>query len=431
MDLQTLQALESALSSSPQNNHLRKQVAKGYYNLRLFDQAKTHLYLLLKSETSNEIIKLLAECYLRLGNTSTGLVICEEVLSKELDEEVVSTYLQLLINDGQHKEAIEQYESFQQQLPDWSNELIEIQLQIPNYEDEDEEEEEDTDDVFFDTPDMDFSFVGGMDQLKKVIQLNFILPIISPDTFEAYGKKTGTSILLFGPPGCGKTLIAKALAGELDSNAIAVESIDILDKWMGHSEKNLHKKFELARNQTPCILFFDEIDALSRKREETKRSNISSQFLKELDGLKSNNEGLLIVGTTNSPWNMDPAFLRPGRFDRIYFVAPPNERERIEILQLSLANKPINQIDYTEIASKTNYYSGADLIKLIDLTIEDKLLASMNSNKIERINTKDILKNVSQVKPSTKEWLSKAKRYALMNQNTGIYDDLLNYLDSL
>ena len=145
---------------------------------------------------------------------------------------------------------------------------------------------------------------------------------------------------------------------------ISVGLNDILDMWIGNSEKNLHDIFEVARENKPCVLFFDEIDALAASRSDMKKSagkQLINQFLQELDGMNSDNDGVLIIGATNTPWHLDQAFRRPGRFDRIIFVPPPDAAARESILQLKLQGKPIDKIDYKEIAEKTKDFSGADL----------------------------------------------------------------------
>ena len=147
-----------------------------------------------------------------------------------------------------------------------------------------------------------------------------------------------------------------------------------------------------------------------------------------MDGIDSQNEGLLILGATNSPWHMDSAFLRPGRFDRIIFVPPPDEDAREQILKLQLADKPVKEIDHRKIAAKTNDFSGADIKMLVDLVVEDKLRVSMKTGNVEAITTKDLLGKCKKVRPSTKEWFNTARNYALYSNVSGIYDDIKNYL---
>jgi len=249
--------------------------------------------------------------------------------------------------------------------------------------------------------------------------------------YKAYGKKTGGGILLYGPPGCGKTYIAKATAGQVNARFISVGLNDILDMWIGNSEKNLHAIFELARENVPCVLFFDEIDALGASRTDMKQSSgrhLINQFLQELDGLGNENEGILILGATNTPWHLDPAFRRPGRFDRIIFVPPPDAKAREAILKLKMQGKPAAEIDYHGLAEKLEHYSGADIEALIDIAIEHKIEASLTEGIPRPIVTKDLLQASKKHKPSTQEWFATAKNFALFSNDTGLYDDVLTYL---
>jgi SpoVK/Ycf46/Vps4 family AAA+-type ATPase len=200
---------------------------------------------------------------------------------------------------------------------------------------------------------------------------------------------------------------------------------------MGNSEKNLHSVFQQARDNSPCVLFFDEVDALGASRSDLKQSSmrhVINQFLAEMDGVEKSNEGVLILAATNAPWSVDGAFRRPGRFDRILFVAPPDEAGRVEILKQQLRDKPVDNIDVNAIAKVTAEYSGADLKALIDIAVEGKLMDSLAKGSIEKITTKDILKAVKQHKATTAEWFSTARNYALYANETGLYDEILQYL---
>jgi SpoVK/Ycf46/Vps4 family AAA+-type ATPase len=273
--------------------------------------------------------------------------------------------------------------------------------------------------------------VGGMETVKKEIELKIIKPLLHPELYKAYGKKVGGGILLYGPPGCGKTFLAKATAGQVNARFISVGLNDILDMWIGNSDKNLHEIFELGRHNTPCILFIDEIDALGASRSDMKQSagrHLINQFLQELDGIDKSNEGVLIIGATNTPWNLDPAFRRPGRFDRIIFVPPPDETTRESILKLKLKNKPIEAIDYSQLAKKTENYSGADIDAIIDIAIELKLESSFTDGIPKPIETKDLLSAIKKHKASTQEWFMTAKNFAMFANDAGLYDDILSYL---
>jgi len=431
MDKTTLEALETALQSSPDNVALRTQIAKGWYGVGNYKKAKEHFTALIQASNNREAKKDLARCYFHLKNYSPGIIICEEILEQEKDVSIMSLYLQSLINTRQTAQAIEQYQEYHEDYG-WYDREIEKQLKITTDFSDFMSEDDDEDDMFLEKPDLDFSGIGGMENVKEEIRMKIIQPLENPELFKAFGKAAGGGILLYGPPGCGKTYISKATAGEISSRFLSVGLEEVLDMWIGNSEKNLHEKFEIARRNNPCVLFFDEIDAVGSKRSDLRQSggrNLINQFLKELDGADSKNDGVLILGATNSPWHMDSAFLRPGRFDRIIFVPPPDEKSREAIITLVIKDKPSVDIDCAKVATKTKGFSGADIKLLVDLATEDSLRASMKSGKIVPITTKDLLKQVKNVRPSTKDWFNTARNYALYSNSSGLYDDILQYLD--
>ena len=237
---------------------------------------------------------------------------------------------------------------------------------------------------------------------------------------------------MYGPPGCGKTFIARATAGEIDAKFITIGLHDILDMWMGNSEKNLHEVFEIARQNKPCVLFIDEVDALGASRADMRQSamrQIINQFLAELDGVKDSNEGVLILAATNAPWSVDSAFRRPGRFDRVIFVAPPDEESRKEIIESLLKDRPAEKIDAKDIAKVTAGYSGADLKALVDIATESKLEESMLKGSLQPITQKELIKAIKVHKATTAEWFGTARNYALYANETGLYDEILQYLN--
>lgn len=201
--------------------------------------------------------------------------------------------------------------------------------------------------------------------------------------------------------------------------------------WIGNSEKNLHELFQQARRNKPCVVFFDEVDALGASRSDMRHSggrHLINQFLSELDGVQDDNEGLLILAATNAPWHLDNAFRRPGRFDRILFVPPPDLPARASILQLMLAGKPADGIEFDKIAKKTPEFSSADLKAIVDLAVEAKLRDAMKSGSLQPLRTKDLVAAAGQVKPSTREWFATARNYALYSNQGGVYDEILKYL---
>lgn len=280
-------------------------------------------------------------------------------------------------------------------------------------------------------PRVSFQDVGGMDHVKEEIRMKIIGPMTHPELYAAYGKAIGGGILMYGPPGCGKTHLARATAGEVQAYFLAVGISDVLDMWIGQSEKNLHELFQQARDHKPCVLFFDEVDALGAARSDMRHSasrHLINQFLSELDGVQYSNEGVLVLAATNAPWHLDAAFRRPGRFDRVLFVPPPDAQARESILRILCRQKPVSDLDYVRLSGLTEHYSGADLKAVVDLAIEQKLREAIKEGLPKPLGTKDLTAAVKTVKPSTKEWFSSARNYALYSNQGGIYDDIIRYL---
>jgi SpoVK/Ycf46/Vps4 family AAA+-type ATPase len=281
-------------------------------------------------------------------------------------------------------------------------------------------------------PDVTFADVGGMAEVKERIRMAIIYPLQRPEVFAAYGKRAGGGLLLYGPPGCGKTYLARATAGEVGARFLSIGISDILDMWHGQSEQKLHALFQSARRARPAVLFFDEIEAIGGNRLDMRQHfqrTLVNQFLAELDGADSDNDGILVIGATNAPWHVDAALRRPGRFDHIVFVAPPDEAARREILRLHLRGKPAAEdVEVARLAHETEGYSGADLRALVDVAAETALQAALRSGQIQPLSTALLLRALRDRKPSTVEWLSTAKNYALYSNEGGLYDDVAAYL---
>lgn len=431
MNENTIQGLKDALRHSPDNVPLRLLLAETLYSLNRFGEAEAEFATILKFSDESKAKLGLARIYFQNGRYSACNVILEELIDGGNSEPgVLVLYARALLKENEMGKAIEIYQKVLAIDPFYQDEELDAWLRtrhvnpLTEYDDG-------LDDRFLEKPDINFSYVGGMDAVKKEIDLKIIKPLKHPELYKAYGKKVGGGILLYGPPGCGKTFIARATAGEIKARFINVSLNDILDMWIGNSEKNLHEIFELARHNTPCVLFIDEIDALGASRSDMKQSggrHLINQFLQELDGISSNNEGVLILGATNTPWNLDPAFRRPGRFDRIIFVPPPDEAGREAILRLKLNDKPTEGIDWVQLARKTEHFSGADLDAMIDLAIEAKLESAFADGIPKPLNTKDLLEAAKKHKPSTQEWFGTAKNFALFANESGLYDEILTYM---
>ena len=284
---------------------------------------------------------------------------------------------------------------------------------------------------FMERPDVKFEDVGGMESVKEEIRMKILYPLKNPDLFKAYGKKAGGGVLLYGPPGCGKTLISRATAGEIEANFLSIGIHQILDLYIGESEKNMHRLFEIARDNSPAILFFDEVDALAADRRDMRKSagrTLINQFLAEMDGNVANNDGVLVLGATNAPWHIDPAFRRPGRFDRVLFVPPPDEEARKDIIAVLARGKPIADLDAKGLAQKTKDFSGADLKAIFDTAVERSLSQAMKRGQVVPITQRDLVEVAKSMKPSTKAWFESAKNYALYSNQGGFYNDILSFL---
>jgi len=281
-------------------------------------------------------------------------------------------------------------------------------------------------------PEITFADVGGLDDVKQAIKMKIIKPFLTPGLFEKFKKKSGGGLLFFGPPGCGKTFIARATAGECKAHFKPVRITDILDPYFGQSEQNISAIFSVARAQKPCILFFDEIDSIGFNRAKTSTDMMRSvvdQLLSEIDGIDSNTEKILIIGATNMPWDVDPALRRPGRFDKTIFVPPPDQNAREVIFQLKMVGKPCDeQIDYTVLAKESELFSGADIENVIDLATENVLEEILTTGVERNITQEDLLAALKNTKPSTIEWLRTISNYVKYANQSGFYDEVRNYL---
>jgi transitional endoplasmic reticulum ATPase len=438
-----LQALREALRLSPNNTALRQHLAEMLLSQGKPDEAEKEFREALALAPNSLTSKLgLARAFYQQGKQSHALVTIEDLVKNpNAPARAFLLHAKLLAGIGEIEKAVSEYRraieldrsvadsEFAGRLgigaKEEENEVVDGKVRASWQVDPAPAERE------IERPKITFKDIGGMDKVKEEIQLKIIHPLTHPDLYKAYGKPIGGGILMYGPPGCGKTYLARATAGEIKAGFIAVGINDVLDMWIGNSERNLHELFEQARNHTPCVLFFDEVDALGASRGDMRHHagrQLINQFLSEMDGVKTSNEGVLILAATNAPWHLDSAFRRPGRFDRILFVPPPDTAARASILRLQCRGKPVEEIDYDYIAKKTDNFSGADLKAVLDVAIEKKLKEAMKAGVPKPLTTKDFTSAAGTLKPTTKEWFATARNYALYSNQGGIYDDILQYL---
>jgi AAA+ superfamily predicted ATPase len=282
-------------------------------------------------------------------------------------------------------------------------------------------------------PTVTFADVGGLDEVKAEIRRKIILPFTRKALFDKFKKKAGGGILLYGPPGCGKTMLARATAGEVDAAFVSVSIPEILSKWLGESEKRMAGLFAEARDKAPAVLFFDEIEALASRRgatETTHTGALVSTFLSEMDGVGADNEGVLVLAATNVPWAIDPAFRRQGRFDRVLFVPPPDAVARAAILKLMLTDRPgAEGLNLAPIVSASSGFSSADLAQVVDMACDEAIEQSLDENHVVELTDAHMAKAVRTARATTLEWLTEARNFAKFANEGGLYDDVVAFLD--
>lgn len=474
-DASSILALRAALAVSPENLPLRQLLAETLAQHGQDAEAETEFRAALALAPQDVRLKLgLARCFQRQGRLTAAVVLLEDVTRGEQpDADACLLLARLLLASGETAAAATAYLRAIARNSKLADPLLAAQLSAPpppaaptavttrgehvqpagapRDDEDDDGDDDDAEHPHFvggrereatdgetrgrpgevERPKVNFGDVGGMNALKDEIRMKIITPLQHPELYKAYGKKLGGGILMYGPPGCGKTHLARATAGEVKGSFISVGISEVLEMWVGASERNLHAIFENARAHTPCVLFFDEVDALGASRTDLRHSagrQTINQFLAEMDGVNGDNTGVLVLAATNAPWHIDPAFRRPGRFDRVLFVPPPDAAARAAILRLLLRDKPVGELDAEKIASKTDGFSGADLKGLVDQAVEAKLVEAMQLGRPIPLVTKDLLRAANDARATTREWFAAAKNYALFANQGGVYDDIVRFL---
>jgi SpoVK/Ycf46/Vps4 family AAA+-type ATPase len=259
---------------------------------------------------------------------------------------------------------------------------------------------------------LSFEDVVGLDALKQQIRRRIIAPFQKPGLFHAFRKRSGGGVLMYGPRGCGKTMLAPATAGEANAHFVAVAITDILDKYVGVSKQGLAAAFARARARKPTVLFFDELEALAghRRIQGDRGPAIVSTFLAEMDGFAGTTDGVLVLAATNLPWAVDPAFRRAGRFDRVLFVPPPDQPARLGILLSLLQGRPVAPgLDLRPFAVATSGFSGADLQNLTETAVELAIEDSVSAEDLTPIARRRLDATLMEVRPTTGERLASAR----------------------
>lgn len=245
-----------------------------------------------------------------------------------------------------------------------------------------------------------FDDVIGLDDVKELINQMVVYPFKYKEIYKAFNRDSGGGILLYGAPGTGKTMIAKAIANEIDAEFYSIKCSDIASKWYGESARNIKKLFDKARSHERSIIFFDEFDSLGTNRDHGNYNTVNmvvSELLSQIDGFESKKNTVLLVASTNKPWNIDSALLRSGRFNKKIYIGLPNKISRINLLFHELKDSPLSKVDLESISKKTEGYSSADIVELCNETKDIAIKRSIQMNQISPINQKDLIKALSMV----------------------------------
>jgi SpoVK/Ycf46/Vps4 family AAA+-type ATPase len=277
-----------------------------------------------------------------------------------------------------------------------------------------------------------FADIGGLENVKEQVRRKIIKPFQTPDLFQTFKRRSGGGVLMYGPPGCGKTMLARAMTTECRARFVIVKAAEVLDMYVGVAEKRIANIFAEARLNKPTVLFLDEVEALAQRRQYNAHHNYStlvSALLEEMDGVQRTNEGILVLAATNVPWSIDAAFRRPGRFDRTLFVPPPDKIARRFILNNLLNQRPFSQdLNRDTIVERTSAFSGADLSNLLETAADFAIEESEQAGKIVPLNDRHFREAFNEVRSTTGEWLSLARNHAEHTQDDGLYEDFKEFL---
>lgn len=282
-------------------------------------------------------------------------------------------------------------------------------------------------------PTVTLAHVAGMDEVKQHLEASFLAPMRNPELARMFGKQPRGALLMYGPPGCGKTFIARAIAGELGANFVHATVADLFGELVSQTTGSIRSLFETARSSRPCVIFLDEFDAIGGRRtsggsNSTGWRAIASQLLEEFDGVDAANDGVYVLAATNRPWDIDPALRRPGRLDRTVLILPPDLAAREAILRLGLRDKPAASVDVTDVARRTEEYSGADLSYIVESAVEAAFMDSLRDGVPRMIGTMDLERAAARSTPSTRAWFEQIKPVLEYGVDDGTFAQLTAYL---
>jgi AAA+ superfamily predicted ATPase len=441
-----LASLREAAALSPDNAPLRRLLAEALLAAGRPEEAEKEYRLALALDPDSGRLKVgLARAFQQQGKHSPALVVVEDLLRRP--DTPAAAYLlhaRLLLCSGEADRAVAQYRAALDADPALADPDLAQQLGLtldaghrravsgrPPRQTTAPPAEAAPPPLQVERPALTFADVGGLEAVKDELRLRLRQPQRRRELYAAYGKTPGGGVLLYGPPGCGKTLLARAAAGEAGAGLLAVGLDEALDLWLGRGGRELADLFTAARAAAPCVLFFDEADALAGRgadrRDGGRRSPVDG-LLAELDEAGPADDGVLVLAATGAPWRLDPELLRPERFGRPLFVPPPDHDARAAVLRLRCRNALRDAVDFARVARRTEGLSGADLASVVERAVQRKLRDAVQDGAPRPLTTRDLLDAAETVRPSTPDWFAAARNYALYANDGGRYDEVLRYL---
>jgi len=279
-------------------------------------------------------------------------------------------------------------------------------------------------------PNITWKDIGGLENVKRELQETVQYPVEHPEKFEKFGMQPSKGVLFYGPPGCGKTLLAKAIANECQANFVSIKGPELLTMWFGESENNVREVFDKARQASPCVLFFDELDSIARARGGGNGDaggagdRVINQILTEIDGVGVK-KNVFVIGATNRPDILDPAIMRPGRLDQLVYIPLPDRKSRIQIFKATLRKSPLaKEVDLEVLAKATNGFSGADITEICQrackFAIRESIYADIEMKKeTEQTGTVSPFTSTDPVPEITKAHFLEAMKYARRSVSDG------------
>ena len=426
MTSKEIYSLQRELLENPDSLPLRLQLARLLIEEELFSDATTEIQHVLTSEPDHrEALQLAITAAEGTGDDKRARSF--QRLYQALASEDAEEFDTKKVASTEADDAEIPLESFSEEAEREKPSDKVVQLRALDGGREQHEDEEDSE-----IPQITLADVGGMEEVKKRLNMAFLEPYKNPMFRQMYKKSLSGGLLLYGPPGCGKTYIARAVAGELGARFMNIGLTDVLSMWIGESERQLQQLFEQARRKSPTVVFIDEIDALGQKRSHLKHSpmrKVVAALLAELDGWEDNNKDVFLIAATNHPWDVDPALRRPGRLDRTMLVLPPDKDARHHILERTFSEKPTtDDIDIHWLSKKTEGFSGADLVHLADSAVELAMAEAIASGTMVPVSFNHCKQVLKDINPACSSWFETARNYAMYANDSGTYDELLSYI---